>query len=154
MTPAVNAAKRRGIAHKIHEYIHDPAHQSYGLEAAEKLRISPERVFKTLVVELDNKQLAVGVLPVSQQLNLKRVAKALDCKKVKMAEKKSVERSTGYILGGISPLGQKKPLETLLDASAKEFETIFISAGRRGLEIELSPFDLVSLTGGRFHEIC
>ena len=154
MTPAVKSAKQRGVAYKIHEYAHDPANRSYGLEAAEKLGLPPERIFKTLVVAQDNSRLAVGVIPVSQQLNLKRLAKVLGCKKLAMAERRVVERSTGYILGGVSPLGQKKPLETVLDESARAFETIFVSAGRRGLEIELNPQDLVSLTRGRFAEIC
>lgn len=154
MTPAVNAAKQRGIAYQIHEYAHDPANRAYGLEAAEKLGLPPERIFKTLVVAQDASKLAVAVIPVSQQLNLKRLAKVLGCKKLSMAEKQQVERATGYVLGGVSPLGQKKPLETILDASAQSFETIFISAGRRGLEIELSPDDLVSLTRGQFAEVC
>ena len=153
MTPAVAAAKRQGIAHRLHEYTHDPAAGSYGLEAAEKLDIDPQRVFKTLVVELDSAQLAVAIVPVSQQLNLKRCAKALGCKKVRMAEPKAVERATGYVLGGVSPLGQKRRLRTLLDSSAEPFETIYVSAGRRGLEIELSPQDLVDLTGGGLGEI-
>ncbi|MDJ0806019.1 MAG: Cys-tRNA(Pro) deacylase [Gammaproteobacteria bacterium] len=154
MTPAVNAANKQGITFNIHEYRHDPANQAYGVEAAEKLGISADQVFKTLVVILDNGHLAVAVIPVSQQLNLKRFAKAIGCKKVQMADKAAVERSTGYILGGVSPLGQKKRLMTLLDRSAKMFETIFVSAGRRGLEIELSPADLISITGGSLHEIC
>ncbi len=154
MTPAVDEAKRKGIAYEIHEYTHEPANQSYGLEAAEKLGVDSERVFKTLIIELDNGQLAVAVIPVAKQLNLKLTAKAIGCKKAKMAEKNAVERSTGYVLGGVSPLGQKKRLVTLVDTSANNFESIYISAGRRGLEIELSPSDLAALTQGSFKSIC
>ncbi len=153
MTPAIEQAKRNGIAFEIHAYTHDPAHQSYGLEAVEKLGLDPGRVFKTLVIEADPGQLAVAVIPVSKQLNLKFTAKAMGCKKVKMADKGAVERSTGYVLGGVSPLGQKRRLMTLLDTTASDFESIFISAGRRGLEIELSPADLASLTQGSFKNI-
>lgn len=153
MTPAIQQAKQKGIVYRVHEYLHDPNSRSFGEEAAEKLGIDPARVFKTLVLELDGKLLAVGVVPVSRQLNLKRFAKVVGRKKAAMAEPSQVERSTGYVLGGISPLGQKRALMTVLDNSAKDFDTIFISAGRRGLEIELSPVDLAALTQASFHDI-
>jgi Cys-tRNA(Pro)/Cys-tRNA(Cys) deacylase len=153
MTPAINIVKKYKTSHNIHEYSHDETSESYGLEAAEKMGIAEARVFKTLVVELDNKELAVGVIPVSSMLSMKLMAKAVGVKKATMADKSDVERSTGYVLGGVSPLGQKKRLKTVVDASAKNYSTIYTSAGRRGLEIELSPDDLIALTGGLFAEI-
>jgi len=153
MTPAINAAKKKKIAYKVHQYSHDPAHDSYGREAAEKLGIAEERVYKTLVVELDRGSLAVAVIPVSSMLGMKLMAKAVGAKKAAMADKELVERTTGYVLGGVSPLGQKKRLVTVIDSSAKDFATIFVSAGRRGLEIELSPGDLAALTAAAFAEI-
>lgn len=153
MTPAINAAKQAGIVHRIHEYRHDPKAESYGLEAAEKLRVSPERVFKTLVAELDDGRLTVGIVPVATSLNLKSLAAALGAKRAELAEMSKAERSTGYVAGGISPLGQKKLLPTVLDASAVVQETIYVSAGRRGLEIELAPDDLLRLTKGKLAAI-
>jgi Cys-tRNA(Pro)/Cys-tRNA(Cys) deacylase len=154
MTPAINAAKKHKITHKVHEYTHDESSQSYGQEAADKMGVPEERIFKTLVVSLDNKQLAVGIIPVSSLLIMKLIAKALGSKKAVMADKSDVERSTGYVLGGVSPLGQKKRIKTVIDSSAKNHPTIYVSAGRRGLEIELSPQDLIKLTSGTFAEIC
>lgn len=154
MTPGINLAKKHKITHRVHEYAHDPSSDSYGLEAAEKLEIPEERVFKTLVVALDGKQLAVGVLPVSSMLSMKLIAKAFGAKKAAMADKSDVERATGYVLGGVSPLGQKKRLKTVIDASATRHSTVFVSAGRRGLEIELNPEDLKKLVNGEFAEIC
>jgi len=154
MTPGINAARKAKITHKVHEYVHDPAAESYGLEAAEKLGVPVDRVFKTLVVSLDNKELAVGVIPVSSMLSMKLVAKAAGAKKATMADPPAVERSTGYVLGGVSPLGQKKRLKTIIDASAMHFSTVYVSAGRRGLEIELSPKDLVKLVNGALAVIC
>ncbi|MCK5647650.1 MAG: Cys-tRNA(Pro) deacylase [Gammaproteobacteria bacterium] len=154
MTPAINIAKKNKISYKIRGYEHDPASESYGLEAAEKLGFSEERVFKTLVVNIDNKELAVAVVPVSSMLSLKLMAKAAGAKKAEMANKADVQRSTGYVLGGVSPLGQKKKLKTFIDGSAQAFETILVSAGRRGLEIELSPVDLKILANGAFSNIC
>lgn len=150
MTPAINSAKHAGIVYQLHEYQHDAAAPSYGQEAAEKLGVAVEQVFKTLVVKLDGQQLAVGVVPVSSQLGLKQMAKAAGAKKAAMAEPSEVERTTGYVLGGVSPLGQKKRLPTYIDASAQRFSTLYVSAGRRGLEIELSPNDLATLSHGRF----
>jgi Cys-tRNA(Pro)/Cys-tRNA(Cys) deacylase len=135
---------------QVHEYAHDPKAESYGEEAAVKLDLPPARVFKTLVVSLDGKELAVAVVPVSGMLDMKACAAALGAKKCDMAEGKAAERSTGYVLGGISPLGQRKRLPTVIDASARGFDTVFVSAGRRGLEIELAPADLARLTGGVF----
>ncbi|HAC28987.1 MAG TPA: Cys-tRNA(Pro) deacylase, partial [Marinobacter hydrocarbonoclasticus] len=141
MTPAINAAKQARVNYTIHEYEHDPAAESYGEEAAEKIGANPAQVFKTLVVSLDGKDLAVGIVPVTAMLGLKQIAKAAGAKKALMADKQLVQRTTGYVLGGVSPLGQKKPLKTFIDQSAEDFETIFVSAGKRGLEIELAPAD-------------
>lgn len=152
MTPAINTAKKAKIAFTVHEYDHDALAESYGLEAAEKLGIDPERVFKTLVVT-DGYNLFVGIVPVSTQLNLKLMAKAIGVKKVSMADAKKVEITTGYVLGGVSPIGQKKRLKTIIDSSAQDFETINVSAGRRGLEIELSATDLKKLTNAQFSKI-
>lgn len=150
MTPAINAAKKAKVDHKIHEYKHDPKAESYGDEAAKVLNIEPSQVFKTLLVALngDQKKLAIGVVPVSGQLDLKVMASALKVKKVVMANPEDAERATGYVVGGISPLGQKKRLPLVLDASASSFKTIFMSAGKRGLEIEMSSVDLLKLTAG------
>lgn len=147
MTPAINDLKKRKIAFTLHKYIHGPAHQSYGLEAAEKLNLDPERVLKTLVVQLDTDELGVAIVPVTRQLNMKALAKFFGVKKIFMAEATLVEKSTGYVLGGVSPLAQKKRLKTVLDSSAEKYQTIFVSGGRRGLEIELEPTDLLRLTG-------
>jgi len=154
MTPAVNEAKKAHIEFELHEYQHDPSSESYGREAAHKLGIAEGRIFKTLVVCLGGKELAVAVVPVSSMLNMKRIAKVLGTKHASMAKASDVERTTGYVLGGVSPLGQKKKLITVVDVSATEYPTIFVSAGLRGLQIELKPQDLVSLTKGRFAEIC
>ena len=154
MTPGINIAKQAKITYNVHEYAHDASTESYGLEAAHKLGVAEDRVFKTLVVCLDMKTLAVGVLPVSSMLSMKRMAKAAGAKKAAMAARPDVERSTGYVLGGVSPLGQKKQLQTIVDASAENHATIYVSAGRRGLEIELRPQDLVRLVNGRFAKIC
>ncbi|MEJ2855958.1 MULTISPECIES: Cys-tRNA(Pro) deacylase [unclassified Saccharothrix] len=144
-TPATALLDKQKVAHKLHAYDHDPRHESYGLEAAEALGIAPERVFKTLVAEVDGK-LAVGVVPVTGQLDLKALAAAVGGKKARMAEVAAAERATGYVAGGISPLGQKKRLPLVLDASARGFDTIYCSAGRRGLEVEIAPDELVKLT--------
>lgn len=153
MTPAINAAKKARIVYTIHEYEHDDSCDAYGLEAADKLGIDPGRVFKTLIVADGGKDLYVAIVPVSSQLSLKLMAKAVRVKKVSMADAKTVESTTGYVLGGISPIGQKKPLKMVIDSSATAFNTINVSAGRRGLEIELSPFDLQRLTNAGFADI-
>ena len=143
MTPAVVAAQRAGISFALHEYEHDPKADSYGLEAAARLGVHPERVFKTLVVSQDG-TLAVAIVPVAKQVDLRALGK-----RAALAERAAAERATGYVLGGISPLGQRKRLPTLLDESALVHETIYVSAGRRGLELELAPQDLARLTGAR-----
>lgn len=143
-TPATALLSKRDIPHKIHSYEHDRRTTSFGLEAAAVLGQPPERVFKTLVAEVDGK-LTVGVLPVTGHLDLKALAAAVGGKKAKMAEVLHAERATGYVAGGISPLGQKKQLPVVIDSSATGFETIYCSAGRRGLEIELAASDLVRL---------
>lgn len=159
MTPAIKLAKQRNLDYKLHEYTHDSNAASFGLEAAEKLAIAAERVFKTLVVTTDTGVLAVAILPVDKTLNFKKMAKALSankmlaCKKVQMADPKQVERTTGYVLGGVSPLGQKKRLSTVIDASAQEQSTIYVSGGRRGLEIELPPEQLATTLAARFADI-
>lgn len=137
------AAQRAGIRFELHEYEHDPAAGSYGLEAAAKLGVPAERIFKTLVVSIDG-TLTVAVVPVEAQLDLRSLGK-----RAALADTAAAERATGYVAGGISPLGQRKRLPLLLDESALEHETIHVSAGRRGLEIELAPADLLALTGGR-----
>lgn len=147
MTPAINAARKAGIDFKLHEYQHDATAASYGMEAAEKLGLAPERVFKTLVAEADGR-LVVGIVPVAASLNLKALAAAVGAKRADMADLAAAERATGYVAGGISPLGQKKRLATVLDQSASAQATIFVSAGRRGLEIELAPADLLRLCAG------
>lgn len=153
MTPALRLAAQRKISHQVHSYDHDKSTNSYGIEAAEQLGIDAARVFKTLIIELDNGSLACAVVPVSGTLNMKRAAKALNAKKASMAEQQKAERSSGYVLGGISPLAQKKALPTVIDSSACEQESMFVSAGKRGLEIELSPQDLATLTNAIFFDI-
>ena len=159
MTPAIKLAKQRNLDYKLHEYTHDSNAASFGLEAAEKLAIAAERVFKTLVVTTDTGVLAVAILPVDKTLNFKKMAKALSAnkmlafKKVQMADPKQVERTTGYVLGGVSPLGQKKRLATLIHASAQEHSAIYVSGGRRGLEIELPPEQLATTLAARFADI-
>jgi len=154
MTPCINIARKNKIAHTVHEYTHDPETESYGSEAAEKLGVANTQVFKTLVVSLDTSELVVAVIPVAAMLSLKHIAKTVGAKKAFMANKTDVERTTGYVLGGVSPIGQKKRLKTVVDISANQFSTIYISAGRRGLEIELNPADLAKLTNAVFAEIC
>ncbi len=152
MTPAINAAKKAKITIVLREYEHDPACTSYGLEAAEKLGVDPKRVFKTLVADL-GAELVVAVIPVQGMLGLKQLAKAAGAKKAAMADKSLAERSTGYVLGGVSPLGQKKRLRTFIDSSAQSHATILVSGGRRGLDIELAPADLARMTGANFAQL-
>ena len=145
-TPATALLARLGIAHSVHVYDHDPRRGAYGLEAADALGIAPERVFKTLIAEVDG-ALTVGVVPVAGQLDLKALAAAAGGKRAAMAGVAAAERATGYVAGGISPLGQRKRLPVVVDSSALGFATIFCSGGRRGLEIELAPADLVRAAG-------
>ncbi|RBW47472.1 Cys-tRNA(Pro) deacylase [Psychromonas sp. B3M02] len=149
MTPAIKVAEKHNIKFQVHQYKHDKKNESYGLEAAEKMNVDPHQVFKTLVVEVD-KQLVVAILPVTKQLNLKAVASALKGKKAQMANKNDVLRSSGYVLGGVSPLGQKKQLPTVIDESANAFSDIYVSAGKRGLEIQLNAEDLASIVSASF----
>jgi Cys-tRNA(Pro)/Cys-tRNA(Cys) deacylase len=143
-TPALAALSSAGIAFISHAYEHDPRVESFGLEAANALGVDPARVFKTLLADVDG-ELSVGVVPVTGSLDLKALATALGAKKARMADPERAERATGYVVGGISPLGQKRRHRTVLDASADGWDTIFVSAGRRGLEAELAPADLVRL---------
>ena len=148
MTPAVRAAERAGVAFELLSYEHDPRAASYGREAAEALGLSAEAVFKTLVAKVDGR-LTVAVVPVAGHLDLKALAAAAGGKRAEMAEPAEVERVTGYVLGGVSPLGQRKLLPTWVDASALSLPCVHVSAGRRGLEIALAPADLLLLTRGR-----
>ncbi|MBT2209845.1 MULTISPECIES: Cys-tRNA(Pro) deacylase [Actinomadura] len=145
-TPATLAAAEAGIEFTLHAFEADPDAESYGRAAADALGLPPEHVFKTLLTEVDGR-LTVGVVPVSASLDLKALAAAAGGKKARMADPADAERATGYVVGGISPLGQRRRLPTVLDASASALGTLYVSAGRRGLEIELSPADLVRLTG-------
>ena len=145
-TPATVALSAAGIAFEARAYEHDPRAASYGLEAAEALDADPARVFKTLLASLDG-SLVVGIVPVTGQLDLKALARALGGSKAVMAEVAAAERATGYVAGGISPVGQRRPHRTVLDASALQHDTILVSGGRRGFDLELAPADLVAITG-------
>lgn len=151
-TPATVALTRAGIRFTTHAYEHDPRAAAYGLEAAEKLGIEPARVFKTLLATVDG-ALAVAIVPVADQLDLKSLAAALGGKRAEMADPAVAERKTGYVVGGISPIGQKTALPTVLDETAILCETVFVSGGRRGLDLELAPDDLLAVTGGRYAPI-
>ncbi|MBF6364634.1 Cys-tRNA(Pro) deacylase [Nocardia puris] len=146
-TPAVRTLSAAKIAHRVHSYVHDPRAESFGAEAvsalAAGLGVEAAQIFKTLVVELSTGALAVAMLPVPETLSLKAAAAALGAPKAGMADKTKAERATGYVLGGISPLGQRKKLPTVVDASALRWDRILCSAGRRGLEIEVAPADLI-----------
>jgi Cys-tRNA(Pro)/Cys-tRNA(Cys) deacylase len=144
-TPATVALTRAGISFTVHAYDHDPSASSYGLEAADALNLDPARVFKTLMAAVDGR-LVVGIVPVSGQLDLKAVAAAVGGKRATMAEPAAAERATGYVVGGISPIGQKRSHPTVLDESATAFETVYVSGGRRGLDIGLAPADLARVT--------
>ena len=156
MTPAINILKTSGFAFQTHEYRHNPGAGAYGQEAADLLKLPAEQVFKTLLVALDGnaKRLAVGIIPVNHQLDVKALAKAMGAKKAEMADPKQAERSSGYLVGGISPLGQKRLLPTALDHSALNYATIFVSGGRRGLEIELAPDSLLQLCKAEAVSLC
>lgn len=145
-TPATVALTTAGIEHTLLEYTHDARASSYGLEAAEALGLDPARVFKTLVASLDG-SLVVAVVPVSGSLDLKALARALGGSKAVLAEQSAAERTTGYVVGGISPVGQKRRLRTVLDATALDHPTVYVSAGRRGLDLGIAPADLVAVTG-------
>jgi len=153
MTPAITLLNKKRIAHKVLKYEHDANSPSYGLEAVEKLSLDAETVFKTLVVSTDTNKLAVAVVPVNTKLSEKKMAKALGVKKVEMAQANAVMVATGYVLGGVSPLGQKKRLACVIHKSAESLATMHVSAGKRGLEVALSPADLAALTGAKFADI-
>ena len=146
-TPATVALTRAGVAFTLHEYAHDPRATSYGLEAAEALGLDPARVYKTLVADLDG-TLTVCIVPVGNELDLRSLGK-----RAKLADTAKAERTTGYVAGGISPLGQRRPLRTLVDDTALDHATVYVSAGRRGLEIELAPGDLVALTNAEVQRL-
>ena len=151
-TPAIELLGSSGTAFTVHEFEHDRSAASFGMEAADVLGVAPARVFKTLVAQTDrsaDKGLVVAVVPVDKQLDLKALARELGCKRSGLADQAVAERTTGYLVGGISPLGQKRRLLTVVDASAAEHATVLVSGGRRGLDVELAPADLLRLTGGR-----
>ena len=153
MTPALDLLKKARAEHRVHSYEHDPKSASYGLEAAEKLGLDPQQVFKTLLASSEKGELLVAVVPVVGTLDLKALAHAAGVKKCEMADPQTAQRATGYLVGGISPLGQKKRLRTFIDQSAQQYETIHVSAGRRGLEVELAAAVLAVHTHGEFAEI-
>lgn len=145
-TPATLALTRAGVAFTLHPYVHDEASTAFGEEAAAALGVEPTRIFKTLLADVDG-ELVVAVVPVARQLDLKALAASLGRKKASMADRAAATRSTGYVLGGISPVGQRTRLRTVVDTSADGFPSVYVSAGRRGLQVELAPADLLEVTG-------
>jgi len=148
MTPAILTLRRSGTPHTVHRYDHDPSSPSFGLEAAQALGVDADRVFKTLLADCGG-QPVVAVVPVSKQLDLKALAGVMETKKAAMMPAPEAERATGYVVGGISPIGQRRRLPLMLDETALGFATVFVSGGRRGLEIELAPQALIALCAGR-----
>jgi len=153
MTPAIKLLDKLKTTYQVHQYIHDEHAVSYGLEAAEKLAIDAKLIFKTIVVETENNQMIVAIIPVEKQLNLKALAKTISCKKIKMADPKKVQTTTGYVLGGVSPLGQKKKLQTVIDCRAEALNSIYVSGGKRGLEIEVAPDEIIKITHAHYSDI-
>lgn len=149
MTPAVDALDRAGVHYRLHPYTHDPAAESYGMEAAEQLGVEPDVVFKTLMASLGDGSLVVAIVPVAEMLNLKALAGVFSQKRAAMADVHAAERSSGYVAGGISPFGQRTPRGTAIDESAEVCNTIFVSAGRRGLDVEVAPGDLIDILDAR-----
>lgn len=154
-TPATDALSAAGIAFTLHSYTHHDDSRDFGAEAARELGVDELRIFKTLVVDIGigRPPLAVGVVPVAGQLDLKAFAAAIDAKRAAMAKPAEASRSSGYVVGGISPIAQKTPLPTVLDETAQLFDTIFVSAGKRGLQVELAPDDLLAITAARWADI-
>lgn len=152
-TPATKALRAAGVAFEVRAYDHDPASTSFGAEAAAALDVAQERVFKTLLARTDQSDLLVAIVPVSAMLDLKALAAVSGAKKAEMADPTQAQRSTGYVVGGISPIGQRRALPTILDESARGFETVLVSGGRRGLDVELSPADLATVTGAQYAAI-
>ncbi|MBE9578295.1 MULTISPECIES: Cys-tRNA(Pro) deacylase [Moraxella] len=152
MTPAIRLLKKQKIAHSVHEYDHDPNNTNFGLEASEKLGLSPDTVFKTLLVT-DGKAYFVAILPVCHLLNLKKMANAVGVKKLVMANPSDAERLTGYIVGGISPIGQKKRLKTVIHSSAQNLDKMYVSGGKRGLDIGIAPDELAGVLTAQFCDI-
>jgi Cys-tRNA(Pro)/Cys-tRNA(Cys) deacylase len=150
MTPATRLLDQHAVDYRLHSYEHTAANSDYGIDASAQLGVPAERVFKTLVAELDSHELVVAIVPVSGRLHMKSLANAAGAKKAFMAERTKVEKTTGYVLGGVSPLGQKKTLRSFIDESALGFDTIFISGGRRGLEIEVAPRALPDMLAAAF----
>lgn len=153
MTPAIKLLQKNKIDFKIHKYEHDPLNTDFGQEVVDKLNLKPQEVFKTLVVEISNKKFAVAVVPVDKQLSLKAMANALNEKKVSMVKKDEAQKITGYLLGGVSPFGQKKILPTILDESAKFFDTIYVSGGKRGLDIEINSESIIKILNAKYYKI-
>lgn len=153
MTPAIKQLEAAGVAHQVLRYEHSTAHSDYGIDASEQLGVPADRVFKTLVAETDTHDMVVAIVPVSGRLHMKSLAAATGAKKAFMADGDRVQKTTGYVLGGVSPLGQKKHLRSFIDDSATGFETIYVSGGRRGLEIELAAAALATLLGASFNAL-
>jgi Cys-tRNA(Pro)/Cys-tRNA(Cys) deacylase len=153
LTPAINELKKNKVSFTIHKYKHDPKVTNYGLEACEKLNLDANMVYKTLLAELNPKELVVAIIPVNKSLNLKALASYFNSKSAIMANKDEAQKVTGYLLGGISAFGQKKRLRTILDTSAKNYETIYISGGKRGLDLEIKPLDILEVLNCKYAEV-
>lgn len=153
MTPEIKQLETANIAHRVWRYDHTSVHSDYGIDASEQLGVPAERVFKTLVADTDRQEMLVAIVPVSGRLHMKSLAAAAGAKKTVMADGDRVQKATGYVLGGVSPLGQKKRLRAFIDHSAADHDTIYISGGRRGLEIELAAAALATLLGASFNAL-